>query len=78
MEGEFEKLVVKIGIFGIRILGLYGMCGMGKMFICKVLCDYFSDEYFERVCYVEYLDGLYFEFLKLILEEFIDIDEKVL
>lgn len=78
MEGEFEKLAAKIGIPGTRILGLYGMRGMGKTLICKALCDHFSDEYSERVCYVEYSDGSYLELLKLILEELTDIDEKAL
>lgn len=78
MEGEFEKLATKEGRLGARILGLYGTGGLGKTFICKALCDHFSDEYSGRVCYVEYSDGTYLEILKLILEELTDIDEKAM
>lgn len=78
MKGEFEKLESQRGFQEARILGLYGIGGMGKTLICKALCDHFSDEYSGRVCYVDCWDGAHLELLKSILKELTDIDTTAL
>ena len=38
---------------GVCIPGLYGMVGIGKSSICKVLCNEFFTKFHGRVCHAE-------------------------
>ena len=38
---------------GFRVVGLYGMGGIGKSTICKTLCNYFSTNFCDKVCHIE-------------------------
>jgi uridine kinase len=38
---------------GVCIVGLYGMGGIGKTSICKVLCNEFFTQFRGRVCHAE-------------------------
>lgn len=39
--------------YGCKILGIYGVGGIGKTTICKALCNELSNEYEGRVCHIE-------------------------
>lgn len=54
-------------------MGLYGVGGIGKIMICKVLCNEFFKKYWGRVFYVELERGSEEELLKEVLRRFIDI-----
>ena len=38
---------------GIRVMGLYGMGGMGKTSICKAMCNELLQKFKGKVCHVE-------------------------
>jgi hypothetical protein len=62
----------------VRILGVYGMGGIGKSTACKVVCnDYFSD--FEgRVCHIEFGVGSKLFRLQEILRRLTRTDEELI
>lgn len=39
--------------YGVRIVGVYGVGGIGKTTICKAMCNDLSKEYRGRVAHVE-------------------------
>jgi len=43
---------------GARVLGVYGMAGLGKTMLAKALHDYFYGEFLGKVCYVDMRNGL--------------------
>ena len=40
--------------YGVRVLGLYGMGGIGKSTILKVLCNEYYTKFQGRVCHLEF------------------------
>jgi hypothetical protein len=52
LQGVSSRFVFDARV-GAGVLGLYGSSGVGKTTLCKALCDYFSGEFFGRVCYVD-------------------------
>jgi hypothetical protein len=52
LQGVSSRFVFDARV-GAGVLGLYGTSGVGKTTLCKALCDYFSGEFFGRVCYVD-------------------------
>jgi len=40
-------------LYGVRVVGLYGVGGIGKTTICKAMCNDLSKEFHDKVCHVE-------------------------
>jgi len=48
---------VEDSIVGAKVLGIYGMAGLGKSMLAKALHDYFYREFLGKVCYVDMRNG---------------------
>ena len=59
-------------------MGLYGMGGMGKTSICKVLCNEFFTQFRGRVCHAELERKSEEELLREVLKKLTSTSSKVL
>ncbi len=62
---------------GVHVMGLYGVGGIGKTCICKVLCNELSGEFKGKVCHAEL--GMKSEeaLLQEVLERLTDTNHKL-
>ena len=51
--GEQIGGVQPSGKYNVRVIGYYGVGGVGKTTMCKVLCNALALEFEEKVCHVE-------------------------
>lgn len=58
--------------YKVRILGLYGVGGIGKSTACMTLCNHYFEEFHGRVCHVEFGDMDELHMLQEILRRLID------
>jgi Ni2+-binding GTPase involved in maturation of urease and hydrogenase len=63
---------------GVCVVGLYGVGGIGKTSICKVLCNEYSGEFKGRVCHAELERKSEEELLQDVLESLTDSNPKLL
>ena len=61
-----------------RVVGLYGMGGMGKTSICKALCNEFSSEFHGRVCHAELGRGSKEELMREVLKRVTDASHELI
>jgi len=59
-------------IYGVRIVGLYGVGGIGKTTICKAMCNELSKDYRNKVAHVELGSRSEEELLKEVLRQLTD------
>ncbi|KAG0588621.1 hypothetical protein KC19_2G256600 [Ceratodon purpureus] len=64
-----EKMDEIRGRAGCRVLGLFGMAGMGKTTLSKALCSENFGDFGGRVCHVEFSGNNYVELRKKVLRE---------
>lgn len=63
----------------ICILGFYGIGGIGKTTMCKILCNHLASEFDNKVCHVEMATNQSFEeLLKEVLKKFTRTTEMLL
>jgi len=43
--------------YKVKVVGLYGVGGIGKKTTCKILCNELSSKYEGRVCHIEFDSG---------------------
>jgi Ni2+-binding GTPase involved in maturation of urease and hydrogenase len=63
--------------YGVRLVGLYGVIGIGKTTACKALCNDLFTEFQGRVCHVELENGSEIELLKEVLKRLTNTRPKV-
>jgi ABC-type cobalamin/Fe3+-siderophores transport system ATPase subunit len=52
-----NKNIKQIGLstmYNVKVVGMYGVGGIGKSTVCKTLCNELSHEYEGRVCHFEF------------------------
>lgn len=64
--------------YGIRLVGLYGVGGIGKSTICKALCNNLFMNFRGRVCHVELGAGNELELVREMLRKLTDIRDEVI
>lgn len=65
-------------LYGVRVVGLYGVGGIGKTTICKAMCNDLSKEYRGRVAHVELESGSEDELLKEVLRRLTNTKRELL
>jgi GTPase SAR1 family protein len=64
--------------YGARILGVYGVGGIGKTTACKVLCNDYFEEFEGKVCHVEFGVGNKFSILQEILKRLTETNQELM
>ena len=64
--------------YGIGLVGLYGVGGIGKSTICKALCNNLFMNFHGRVCHVELGAGNELELVREMLRKLTDIRDEVI
>jgi GTPase SAR1 family protein len=63
--------------YGARILGVYGVGGIGKTTACKVLCNDYFEEFEGKVCHIELGNGSKLLILQEVLKRLTETDERL-
>ena len=78
VEGMFEP-TTNGNAQGVKMLGLYGMGGVGKTTMCKALCNHFQQRFQGRVCHVELgSHEKYLDLQKKVLKKLTDLSDQAL
>lgn len=67
MYQHFENILDSTEIPGVRVMGLYGMGGIGKTMICKIICNELDGAFDGKVCHVELGNQSKHELLRKVL-----------
>jgi GTPase SAR1 family protein len=65
------------GGYGARIVGVYGVGGIGKTTSCKVLCNDYFEEFEGKVCHIELGNGSKLLILQEVLKRLTETDERL-
>lgn len=70
----------KSPVYGVRVVGVYGICGIGKTTICKALCNDLFAKFGGKICHAELgsRSGSGSGLLKEVLWELTTVDYEVL
>ena len=64
--------------YGVWLLGIWGVGGIGKTTTCKVLCNEYFKEFEGRVCHVEFGVGDMFQMVREVLLRLTDTTSEVI
>jgi GTPase SAR1 family protein len=64
--------------YGVHILGIYGVGGIGKSTTCMVLCNNYFKDFQGRVCHVEFGSGDELQMLQEILKRLTNTKHEVI
>jgi translation initiation factor RLI1 len=64
--------------YGARIVGVYGVGGIGKTTSCKVLCNDYFEEFEGKVCHIEFGVGNKLSILQEILRRLTETSQELL